>query len=67
MAQNVLKFHLWKSNASQPYHWTLNSVANGQVICTSENYARKADAKNSMDLVHAHAKDATYVDHTGES
>lgn len=65
MTEGVLQFHLWKTTAAQPYHWTLNSVQNGQVICTSENYARKEDAKHSMDLVHAHAKDSKYVDHTG--
>lgn len=67
MAENVLKFHLHKTTASQPYHWTLNSAANGQVICHSENYARKRDAIDSMNLVYANAGDSTWVDHTGES
>ncbi len=67
MAENVLQFRLYKNNrVAQPYYWTLNSVSNGQVICHSENYARKADAKHSMDLVHAHGGDAKYVDYTGE-
>ncbi|WP_316288719.1 YegP family protein (plasmid) [Clavibacter michiganensis] len=63
----TLRFHLWKTSASQPYHWTLNAIQNGQVICTSENYLRKADAKRSMDLVYVHASDATFDDHTGEA
>ncbi len=68
MAENVLQFHLWKTvGIAQPYHWTLNVIQNGQVICTSENYVKKADAKHSMDLVHAHAKDTKFLDHTGES
>jgi len=62
----VLRFHLWKTNATQPYHWTLNSTANGQGICTRENYARKADAKHSMDLVYGNAGDSKFDDHTGE-
>lgn len=66
MAEGVLQFHLWKSTAQQPYHWTLTSTGNGEIICTSENYASKADAKHSMGLVHAHGGDAKYVDHTGE-
>jgi uncharacterized protein YegP (UPF0339 family) len=67
MAEGVLQFHLYKSAAAQPYHWTLVVAANGEVICTSENYVRKADAKHSMDLVHAHAGDTKYLDYTGES
>lgn len=67
MTAGVLKFHLWKSSASQPYHWTLNSVQNGQVICTSENYVRKADAMSSLNLVFNNAGDSFYEDHTGES
>ncbi|PPF85263.1 hypothetical protein C5C03_15175 [Clavibacter michiganensis] len=63
----ALRFHLYKTRASQPYHWTLNAIQNGQVICTSENYLRKADAKQSMDLVHAHGSDAKFDDHTGEA
>ena len=66
MAKDTLRFHLWKTSAAQPYHWTLSVVQNGEVICTSENYARRADAKYSMDLVHAHAGDSTFEDHTGE-
>lgn len=64
MAANVLVFHLWKTNAAQPYHWTLNSYQNGQVICTSENYARKDDAMHSLNLVYQNAGDATLTDHT---
>lgn len=68
MTAGVLKFHLYKNTrAAQPYHWTLNSVANGQVICTSENYARKADANASINLVYNNAGDATLDDHTGEN
>lgn len=67
MAANVLQFKLHKTNAAQPYHWTLVSVANGQVICHSENYARKADAKHSLNLVYANAGDATLNDLTGEA
>lgn len=67
MAENVLKFNLWKSSAAQPYHWTLNSAANGQVICHSENYARKEDALASMNLVYANAGDSKWWDQTGES
>ncbi|CAM98527.1 YegP family protein [Clavibacter michiganensis] len=54
----ILRFHPWKTYTSQSYHWTLNVSQNGQVICTSENYLRKAEAKHSMDLVHAHGSDA---------
>ena len=64
MAEGVLKFHLWKSTAKQPYHWTLNSVQNGQVICTSENYARKEDAMASLRSVYNNAGDSKYIDHT---
>lgn len=67
MAAGVLKFHLWKTAASQPYHWTLNSAQNGQVICTSENYVRKADAIASLNSVYNNAGDATYENHTGEA
>ncbi|KJL25927.1 hypothetical protein RN51_00434 [Microbacterium oxydans] len=68
MAENVLQFHLYKNpNVRQPYHWTLNVMQNGEVICTSENYVRKEDAKHSMDLVHNHGGDAKFVDHTDES
>lgn len=67
MAQGVLVFKLWKTNAYQPYHWSLNSVANGQVICHSENYARKADAMASLNLVFNNAGDSLYEDLTGES
>lgn len=68
MAADVLVFHLYKTpNISQPYHWTLNVKQNGEVIATSENYVKKADAKHSMDLVHAHAGDTKFFDHTGES
>lgn len=67
VAEETLRFHLWKTAAVQPYHWTLNLIQNGNVICTSENYARKADAKHSIDLVHGHASNAKYEDHTGES
>jgi uncharacterized protein YegP (UPF0339 family) len=67
MAANTLRFYMHKTaGISQPYHWTLNVLQNGNVICTSENYVRKADAKHSMDLVFAHAKDTTYNDLTGE-
>ena len=68
MAENILQFHLYENTQiEQPYHWTLNVVENDEVICTSENYVKKEDAKHSMDLVHAHAKDTKFVDHTGES
>ena len=67
MAEGVLQFNLYKNpRISQPYHWTLNVIQNGQVIATSENYVKKADAKHSMDLVHAHAGDTKFLDHTGE-
>ena len=66
MATNVLKFKLHKTRAAQPYHWTLNSVANGQVICSSENYASKHSALHSIDLVRGNAGDAETEDLTGE-
>lgn len=66
MAEKVLAFHLWKTKAAQPYHWTLNSFTNGQVICTSENYVRKEDAMASMRLVYGNAGDARWTDHTDE-
>lgn len=66
MADGVLKFKLYKTNAAQPYHWTLNSAGNGQVICTSENYARKQSAIDSMNLVYANAGGANWEDYTGE-
>ena len=67
MAANVLKFKLIKTSAAQPYHWTINSVANGQVICTSENYARKSSAIDSLNLVYGNVGEATYEDLTGEA
>lgn len=67
MAKDTLRFKLWKTSAAQPYHWTLNVIQNGQVLCTSENYVRKADALNSLNLVYAHAGDTTFEDHTGEN
>lgn len=68
MAENVLQFFLYKNAAiAQPYHWTLNVMQNGEVICTSENYVNKADAKHSMDLVHNHGADAKFLDLTNES
>jgi uncharacterized protein YegP (UPF0339 family) len=66
MAANVLKFKLFKTRATQPYHWTLNSAGNGQVICTSENYASKRSAIDSINLVFANAGDSKYEDLTGE-
>ncbi len=67
MAAGVLVFKMHKNaRAAQPYHWTLNSVRNGQVICHSENYVRKADAMESLNLVYNNAGDALWEDLTGE-
>ena len=47
-----MKFQIRRAGGAQPYYWRA-VASNSQVLCHSETYVNRADAKASVELVRA--------------
>lgn len=48
----MLTFQIRKATGTQPYYWRA-VASNGRVLCHSETYANRADARAAVDTVKA--------------
>ncbi|GAA1250411.1 hypothetical protein GCM10009633_23940 [Janibacter melonis] len=61
-----VEYQLCKGTSDQPYWWRVVSLANRQVLATSETYYNRQDAISAAQLVRASSKDASFKDYTGD-